>query len=199
MDTLPIMRRSASILFALIVLITSSTAGKPKIRVAADGFPTGQETPEGVATDYARVFMDNDTALLQRIAIPPYGGGAVRTQYQNFLAGLTEHLKSVKASGKTDPQNPSKILRVFAARHLTRNGPASWGYACCDFQDVMFVDLESVLNDGSKITTRTLVIKDHDGKWYVHPDHDVSPLLTYGLDDESDSKQTFAEVYQISK
>lgn len=192
------LRKSQFALLVLLITLTSvAAAPKPKIKVASDGFPTGQETPEGVAVDYARVFMHNDVALLQRIAIRPYGGGFVRTQYEQFLSGLTDHLKSAAKSGKLDPQNPKTILGVFAARHMSHEGPASWGYACCDFQDVMFVDLETILNDGSKITTRTLVVKDHDGKWYVHPDRRVSPLLTYGLDDESDSKRTFAEAYQI--
>ena len=181
----------------LITLTSAAATPKPKIKVAGDGFPTGQETPEGVATDYARVFMHNDVGLLQRIVIRPYGGGSSRTEYQNFLNGLAGHMKNAKASKKQDPQNPAEILRVFAARHMSHNGPASWGYACCNFQEVLFVDIESLLNDGTKFTTRTLVIKDHDGKWYVHPDPNVSPLLTYGLDDESDSKRTFAEVYQI--
>jgi hypothetical protein len=40
-----------------------------------------------------------------------------------------------------------------------------------------------------------MVIEDRDGKWYVHPVPDVSPLLSYGLFDESASIQLFTDVY----
>ena len=31
---------------------------KPKLKVVADGFPAGHATPEGVACDLARAFID---------------------------------------------------------------------------------------------------------------------------------------------
>jgi len=77
------------------------------------------------------------------------------------------------------------------------NGPASAGYAGFDFQDVMFVDVEVQLGNGRKHLRRDLVIKDHDGKWYVHPVPDVSPLLSMGLFDEKPSVQLFNAVYEI--
>jgi hypothetical protein len=53
----------------------------------------------------------------------------------------------------------------------------------------MFVDIEVALRGGGKHVRRTLVIKDQDGKWYAHPVPEVSPLLSYGLDEESASVQ----------
>jgi hypothetical protein len=44
-----------------------------------------------------------------------------------------------------------------------------------------------------------MVIKDKDGKWYVHPMPGVSPLLSTGLNDESASKQDFSETYEVQK
>ena len=97
------------------------------------------------------------------------------------------------------PDDPRKITKVFAARHLTKNGPASYGYAAFDFQEVMFVDVEVLLRNGSKLLRRTMVIKDRDGKWYTHPVPDVSPLLSYGLYDESASVHLFSDVYDVER
>jgi hypothetical protein len=51
----------------------------------------------------------------------------------------------------------------------------------------MFVDVEVLLHDGKQLLRRTMVIKDRDGRWYVHPVPDVSPLLSSGLYDETPS------------
>jgi len=88
---------------------------------------------------------------------------------------------------------------VFAARHLSKEGPASYGYASFDFQDVMLVDIEVMLQSGASHLRRTMVIKDRDGKWYVHPVPDVSPLLSDGLCDERTSVQLFTETYDIER
>lgn len=95
------------------------------------------------------------------------------------------------------PDNPKKIVKVFAARELSNNGPASYGYASFDFQDIMFVDVEVELRSGNRHLRRTMVIKDRDGKWYAHPVPDVSPLLSSGLYDESPSIEMFTAVYDI--
>ena len=172
-----------------------SAAAKTKIKVASDGFPTGQSTPEGAASDLARAFMKQDAVALKTLCIRPYGAGRSRKDYQGYLDGVSEHFKT--SQGKPDPENPTKLIKVYAARHLTMNGPASAGYAGFDFQDVMFVDVEVQLGNGRKHLRRDLVIKDHDGKWYVHPVPDVSPLLSMGLFDEKPSVQLFNAVYEI--
>ena len=47
---------------------------KPKIKVAAaDGFPAGHDTPEGVACDLARAFIKHDAALFTNTCIRPFG------------------------------------------------------------------------------------------------------------------------------
>jgi len=84
-------------------------------------------------------------------------------------------------------ENPHTIKRVFAARHLSRNGPASYGYAPFDLQEVLFVDVDVILNDGASYVKRTLVIQARDGRWYAHPKPDLSPLLSMGLDNETPS------------
>lgn len=177
----------------LITIVTNSSA-RPKLRVAEDGFPSGHDTPEGAASDLARAFIAQDAAQFKSICIRAYGAGQARTEYMQYLEGVSDHLKQSEA----DPENPKKIVRVFAARHLTKNGPASYGYAAFDFQDVMFVDVEVMLHSGSKHLRRTMVIKDRDGKWYAHPVPDVSPLLSYGLSDESASIQLFTDAYDVT-
>jgi hypothetical protein len=88
---------------------------------------------------------------------------------------------------------------VFASRPLSRSGPASYGYAVFDFQDVRFVGVGVFLHDGGRALNRTLVIKDRSGKWYVHPLPGSSPLLSFGLNEESASTTDFSEVYRIER
>jgi len=190
-------RRTATLIVLLISSLVGSSAAKPRLKVAADGFPTGQATPEGAASDLARAFMARDAAGFRNICIRPYGGGQARTEYAQYLNGVSEHLKQEK--GNSSPDDPKKIVTVFAARHLSRNGPSSYAYASFDFQDVMFVDLEVVLQSGNRQLRRTMVIKDRDGKWYAHPVPDVSPLLSHGLYDEKASVQEFTDAYDVER
>jgi hypothetical protein len=185
-------RKIALVLF-LVLSLVSSSAAKPRVTVAPDGFPTGQDTPEGAASDLARVFMSGDAQRFRGVCIRPYGGGPARADYMAYLEGISDHLN--QKQGNPSPDNPKRIVTVFAARHLTKNGPASYGYAAFEFQEVMFVDVQVELQNGSIHLRRTMVIKDRDGKWYVHPVPDVSPLLSYGLYDESASVQRFTDVY----
>ena len=179
------------LVFVMLVMSSLSVgcAAKPRLKVAADGFPTGQSTPEGAASDLARAFMKRDASWFKSITIQLHGAGQARVEYTDYLRGVSDHLEHQK--GSPSPDEPKKIAKVFAARHLSKNGPASFGYASFGFQDLMFVDLEVVMQDGSKLQRRTMVIKDRDGKWYAHPVPDVSPLLSDGLYDESASVQIF--------
>jgi hypothetical protein len=180
---------AGSLLLFLMLSIVATSALKSS--VSADGFPTGQVTPEGVASDLARAFANGDAALFQKICIPPYGSGPSRAEYIHDLDGVSQHLRN-EGLGPS-PDDPRKILRVFAARHLSKNGPASYGYATFDFQDLMFVDVEVELRSGPKHRKRTLVINDHDGRWYAHPMPDVSPLLSVGLYHESASTRLYTD------
>ena len=183
----------------LVSILVGTSAAKPKLKVADDGFPTGQSTPEGAASDLTRAFMRQDITLFRSVCIRPFGGGQLLSEYTGYLNGIAVHFKQGKALATTLPDNPKRITKVFAARHLSKNGPASYGYAAFDFQDVMFVDVEVILNNGSKLMRRTLVIKDRDGKWYTLPVFDVSPLLSDGIDEESASVRSFSDVYDVEK
>jgi hypothetical protein len=62
----------------------SADEAKPKIKVAADGFPAGHDTPEGVACDLARAFIKHDMVLFTNTCIQPFGGAKP-------LARITRH------------------------------------------------------------------------------------------------------------
>ena len=187
----------ATILTALVAFLCVGVQGESQtgLEVAADGFPTGHTTPEGGACDLARAFIERSPTLLGSTCIRPYGPAA----YPEFLESVIESMREEAAKETPSPAGPKAIAKVFAARHLSLNGPSSYGYAAFGFQDIMFVDVGVILHSGSRSVNRTLVIRDRDGKWYAHPAPSVSPLLSAGLNDETPSEKDFAEVYDVSE
>lgn len=186
--------------FAFVLCAAAAdTPAKPQIKVADDGFPSGTSIPEGAACDLARAFIKRDDALFTNTCIRPYGIGTSRTDYTMFLAKTVATIKAEAAKNEPSKGGPKSIGKVFAARHFTKNGPASYGSAAFNFQDIMFVDVGVYLQDGKPSLHRTLVIKDSDGKWYVHPLPHVSPLLSTGINEELTSTRDFTEVYDIQK
>lgn len=198
----PRLKTITALLGILLVTVCSIAADKPtkpKLKVTADGFPSGHETPEGVACDLARAFIKHDVSLFTNTCLRPFGGGASRTNYQEFIENTTEGMKQEAARKEPSPGGPKAIAKVFAARHLSRNGPASYGYAMFNLHDVMFVDVEALLHNGKSALNRTLVVKRSDGKWFVHPAPAIHPLLSDGLNHEADSKEAFSDAYEIEK
>jgi len=193
--------------FATLLGILSVAAGslatdpapKPKLTVTADGFPSGHGTPEGAACDLARAFIHHDAALFGDTCIRLYAGGIGPADYAEFLKNVAGEIKAEAARKDGASRGPKSIGKVFAARPLTKHGPASYGYASFSFQDIMFVDVGVFLHNGERSLNRTLVIKDKDGRWYVHPMPAVSPLLSAGLNDEAASERDFADAYEIGK
>jgi hypothetical protein len=190
---------SICILTSVFCLTAAAQTVKPKLKVASDGFPSGHDTPEGAACDLARAFINHDASLLISTCIRAYAKGKSQDDYAAFLQSTIESMKLEAAKTEPSPGGPKAIGKVFAARHLTRDGPASYGYASFDFQDVMFVDVGVFLQNGDHAMNRTLVIKDRDGKWYVHPIPNVSPLLSVGLNEESPSEHDFSETYDVQQ
>jgi hypothetical protein len=196
------MRNSRSLPVLALALtslsLCASSAKKPVRTVAADGLPEGRSTPEGAACDLARAFMQHDSALFRRIVIPPHGGKS-GTEYAAFLDSVEASMRDEAARNEPSPGRPRRIVRLFAARHLSRDGPASYGYAAFGYKDVMFVDVIVLLQDWSALQNRTLVIQDRDGKWWVHPLPSIQPLLSAGLNEESPSTLEFTEAYRIER
>ena len=191
------MRRSLSTLILLFsfLLVSGIAVTKPKIQIADDGFPTQQNTPEGTASDLARSFIKHDPKSFRALCIRPFGTNQSQSDYVQYLTGVAEHMaqeKEFPAQG-----SPQKIEQVYAARHLTKNGPASWAYAAFDFQDLMFVDVKVKLINGQPLLRRTMVILDHDGKWYALPVIDISPMMSEGLHEEAPSSLPFTAAYEI--
>ena len=153
-----------------------------------EGFPSGHSSPEGAACDLARAFIDCNSELFLETCIPKFGGGENATKYEMFLDKTSVSIEAEsKKQNATAKSGPAKITRLYAARHLTKNGPASYGYATHNFHDVMFVDVVVELHSGESFPNRTLVLKTADGKWYVHPSPITHSLLSDGLNDESES------------
>jgi hypothetical protein len=192
---------STCICIFMVVLCSyaAESTAKPKIKVAADGFPIGHDTPEGAACDLAKAFIKRDPTLFTNTCIKLYVSGKGPEGYAAFLKNTVESMKNEAAKKEPSPGGPKSIGKVFAARHLSQNGPASYGYASFNFQDIMFVDVGVHLQNGKGALNRTMVIKDKDGKWYVHPMPTVSPLLSAGLNDEAASSQDFSEAYEVEK
>jgi hypothetical protein len=168
------------------------------LKVAADGFPSGHNTPEGTAADLARAFIKNDVDLFTHTCIGLYAGHTGPAAYDQFMR---KTIASLQQASRTEPLStaPKAIAKVFAARHLSHDGPASYGYSAFDFQDVMFVDISADLYNGNRALNRTLVIQMKDGSWYAHPAPDVSPLLSFGLKDEGPSVVDFKDAYTVEK
>jgi hypothetical protein len=198
---LAIARLLAPFAICAFLLAPPNVAGKqttkPKLRVAEDGLPSGHDTPEGAACDLARSFINRDDKLFSSTSIRLYGGGNGREAYAKFLQQTVQSIRAEAAKREPSPQGPKSIGKVFAARHLSKSAPVSYGYATFGFVVIMFVDVGVYLRNGERTLNRTMVIKDRDGKWYVHPAPYVSPLLSQGLDDEDNSVSDITDVYQL--
>jgi len=183
--------------FSILSVASGQQSTKPKLRVASDGLPSGHDTPEGVACDLARSFINRDEKLFSSTSIRLYGGGNGRKDYAKFLQDTTQSIEAEAAKKEPSPQGSKSIGKVFAARHLSKSGPVSYGYATNGFKDIMFVDVGVYLYNGERALNRTLVVKDRDGKWYVHPDPLVDPLLSDGLNEEKASVLDLTDVYEL--
>ena len=174
-----------------------AAAIKPALKLAPDGFPFGHHSPEGAACDVVRALIRRDEKLFLATCVRLYVRGSGPEAYAKFLRETLRGMRQESARSEPSPRGPKIIAEVFAARDLTRSGPASYGYAAFGFQGVAFVDVIVGLQDGDRSLMRTLVIKDTDAKWYVHPVPEVSPLLCEGLDDEPPSTLKLADVYEL--
>lgn len=172
---------------------------KPKLKVAADGFPSGHETPEGAACDLARSFINRDYRLFSATSIRLYAGAKGPETYARFLEQTVQQMKEEADKKQPSLQGPKSIGKVLAGRHLSKTGPVSYGESVFGFEDIMFVDVGVYLHNGERALNRTLVIKDRDGKWYVHPAPQASPLLCEGLNEERASVLDVSDVYDLDR
>jgi len=159
----------------------------PSIALASDGFPTGRTTPEGVACDFARTFINVDADALLALVVPPLGNGESATEYQAFLDDISAQTREQQARNPADRNAPKRITECYAARPLSRSGPASVAYAVFDYYDLLFVDVVIEECSGNLFTCRTLALMNKDGVWSVLPAPEYYPMLAMGLNEEPDS------------
>lgn len=195
------MRLHAIVLSTLLsgAAIASAAPSKPVIVVGTDGFPGGHKTPEGVAADLARAFITNDQKLFRSTCMPPFQGGEARKEYTKFINDTAKTIAQQKKAATPSPYGPKAINEVYAARHLSMDGPASYGYSVFGFRDVEFVDVSVTLRNGQTSMNRTFVIEDAKGNWFVDPIATGSPNLSAGLNQETPSTRDFADSYTVVK
>lgn len=153
-------------------------------------WPTGSNTPEGAACDLARSFINKDVPLFRSVCVKPMGEGKSVDDYESFIDNMLSDFERAKANPEA-AHGPVSITKVYTARSLARNGPASTAYALFGFHDVKFVDLVTQNDNGDPFLCRTLVLMDRGGKWQVLPLPQAYPLLSMGLNDESPSTQEY--------
>lgn len=191
------MKSSITLLLFFSLLMSVNAANMPAreiIRVASDGFPAGQETPEGAACDLARAFIKRDAGLFTNVCLsfPPT---ATPPEYAAFLQQTVDSINKEAARKKRSKRGPKAIGKVYAAR-LIATGASRLPPG---FQQIKFVDVGLVLEDGSRTLRRTLVLRDRVGRWYVHPAPQISRDLAPGLNQETGSKDDFTKVYEPLK
>jgi hypothetical protein len=81
-----------------------------------------------------------DENLFSRTCVRPYAGGKGPEAYAKFLRETVQSIEQEATKKEPSPQGPKSIVKVLAARHLSKSGPASYGDATFGFQDIMFVD-----------------------------------------------------------
>jgi hypothetical protein len=177
----------------------SRSKHKTNRKACSRRFPTGVESPEGAACDFARAFINRDSKLFRATCLPPYLGGEARKAYEKFLADTTASMDTEAKKPEPSAEGPKTLAKVFTARHLSMNGPASYAYAVLNCQDVMFVDVGCFLHNGDRFLNRTLVVKTSKGDWRVHPMPQNDTLLSAGLNDEKPSTEDFSEQYDVPK
>ena len=89
----------------------------------------------------AQRFEDRGPVLFKSTCIKPFGGGQHRAEYEDFLKQMTISITLAAKKPTPSPGGPQSIAKVYTARHLTLEGPASYAYAIFGFSDVEFVDL----------------------------------------------------------
>ncbi len=180
----------------LLAFPIQSFADRPVLEVGPNGLPAGSGTPEGVAVSLAAAFIASDSSGFIDICFK----NSANKEYSKFLQDKAAEIDAEASRRKSGNfAGPKSIGKLFAARHLSRSGASSYGYATHNLQDVMFVDVGVILYDGKRSLNRTLVVKAANGKWYVVPAPNLIPLLSEGLNEESPSVQDFSEVYEVRK
>ncbi|WP_345322174.1 hypothetical protein [Novipirellula rosea] len=151
---------------------TDQVAGET---VGKNGFPTGNSTPEGAATDLVRAFIDRDFDRFNAARTKNSCEG--RNDPHNYYAAFLQHTTLIGDTGQTaqpDSLNePDRISRVYKARYLPHDEleldiRTHW-IAIYGRSDRSLVDVAVSNEAGDEFLHRTIVYKaTTNGKWYAH-------------------------------
>jgi len=156
---------------------------------AAD-LPTGQKTPEGVACDAVRAYINRDSKAWLATLVRPIYGDEGNKQYADFKKQMADGADKAK---EDKPFKPPRIVKCHKARQFSMNGPGSAAYAMDLFTGNMFVDVIIETAPGQTQRLRYHILKDKNEKWYFEPRPDLCPLFSMGLNKESDSTEVLYE------
>lgn len=156
------------------------------VEISADGFPTGSTSPEGIACDLTRAFMTADDQLWKSVCFGQVGESS-NDEYAKFIDEMSGKMDAMKEKAPSQRGGPKEIMTVYKARDFSLSGPASYGYAAMNLNDVKFVDVAVTMWDDSTYINRTLVLQTSDNRWYAMPRPDLFRLLSMGLNTETDS------------
>lgn len=179
-------------LYLILFLVCSIGYAQTNYAMTDDGFPTGQSTPEGVACDAVRAYINSDHELWLSTLVPsfiygdennPKGAENIK-KYEEFKRMMIEK----KKHNAKDPDFPKmKIKTIYKARNFSKNGPGSLAYSMFEFTGNMFVDIVVEMGNEKPLRARYHVMQDKNKKWYFEPRPDLTPLLSMGLNEETAS------------
>jgi hypothetical protein len=180
------MKKYAAAMIVFATLAHCCYGGTNQMQFAKDGFPAGQNTPEGVACDAVRAYANCDPELWLSTLVKPIYGPEPNKEYEKFKKQMVE----LKKDNKKNPNFPKmKIAKCYKARPLSMNGPHSAAYAMADFHGNMFVDLVIKVDGQKEQSIRYHVLMDKAKRWYFEPRPDLCPLFSMGLNDETKSTE----------
>ena len=163
----------------LSLLITSfGAAGDPPQAVSdkTDECPSGIATPEGVAADMVRAFIDRDSRLFNNARHKRMCEG--RDNPAKYFAAFLENASFAHNSKMfnidTLPNPLKRISTVYVTRSMApqdADAEAAWKQSLRfdSKDDRMFVDVVAVDSDGTAFAHRIVVEKHVGGAWFAVP------------------------------
>lgn len=157
----------------------------PAIPSAPEAIPTGHSTPEGVACDAVKAYIDaNGANWLATLVRPIYGENDA--EYEAFKSMMVDRAEAHR-------QDPAYIqprfVRVCRAREFSTDGPRSAAFATHGFTGNMFVDIYIEVPNSGFQRLRYHVLKDRDERWYFDPRPDLNMLYSSGINEEAQSEE----------
>jgi len=177
-----------------LAYLSAAACVRPAPSLVDDRYPTGYATPEGVACDAVRAYIRGDPDLWLSTLLPASYYGDVRNangaqevaKYEDFKTDMVEKTKANAA----DPSiGKMRIAAVYRARPFSAMGPASLAYGLYECRGNMFVDIRIVDGTAEVTQVRYHVMQDKQGRWYFDPRPDLIPLLSLGMNHETESTE----------